>query len=314
MSLIAIRAPSAWPPSGRGAQDLVLARSERCAHAVFELRRGRSVARKPIAPKLNEKNGRAAAYRRSVDRIVPSPPRTTARSVSLRRRSAPSSSPGIRLEAVLRHLVLRNAHLHAGLARELDHPLQRVAGHLRALVGEDGDGGFTDGSALSAAASRSSTAPARPGSAIQTNVSRFPAGPGSPEGAKPITDAPARSRAKPATATSAARRSPASAPRRPSPPARGRPRTAASPSQAGRSAARRRATTAGSTLVSEMKERSATIRSGSVRQLARLDLSGRCARSIDDHAVVVPQPPVELAVGDVERDHRFRPALQEARP
>ena len=60
-----------------------------------------------------------------------------------------------------------------------------------------------------------------------------------------------------------------------------------------------------------MKETSATIRSGAVGQLPGSQRAGVAALD-HGHALVVAQRPVQLAVGDVERDHRRRAALEQA--
>src|SRR5690606_19736566 len=107
----------------------------------------------------------------------------------------------------------RDEHLDPRRGRRADELLHRVGGLHGVLVREDRDpargraaSGGGHGSTFRAAASTSSTAPGRPASAAWTNVSRFPAGPGSPEEANPITAAPCSRRCS-ATATSAARRS-----------------------------------------------------------------------------------------------------------
>ena len=60
-----------------------------------------------------------------------------------------------------------------------------------------------------------------------------------------------------------------------------------------------------------MNETSTTIRSGANGQLARLERAGVAALE-HRHARVLAEPPVELAVGDVERDHGRGPALEQA--
>ena len=70
---------------------------------------------------------------------------------------------------MLARLVGVEAQRHPGGARRADQLLEAVLGLLRAPVGEDGDG------ALAHAGSP----------AIQTNVSRLPFGPGSPDSASP---------------------------------------------------------------------------------------------------------------------------------
>ncbi len=103
--------------------------------------------------------------------------------------------------------------------------------------------------------------PGRRGSASQTNVSRLPFGPGSPDDAKPSTLAPSRS-AAPATDTSAARRSAGSRTTPPFP-TPSRPTSnwglqSARQSKAGAA----HASTAGSTFASPMKDTSMVISSG----------------------------------------------------
>ena len=121
---------------------------------------------------------------------------------------------------------------------------QQVAGALATLV--------------AAAPAMSATAPARPGSASQTNVSRLPLGPGRPLDANPITAAGASC----ATATIAARRS-ARSRTTPFLPILSRPTSNCGLTiarQSKRSAAQR--STAGSTFSSEMNDTSATISPG----------------------------------------------------
>ena len=152
--------------------------------------------------------------------------------------------------------------------------------------------------------------PRRAPSASQANVSRLPAGPGSPLGAKPITRAAERP-PHAATAATASRRS-AGSRTTPPLPTRSRPTSNCGLTIARQSNSRRRrsASTAGSTFVSEMNETSITIREGGTGAAAshgpRVDaLDHRDPR-------IVAQPVVELAVGDVERDHARCAALQQA--
>ena len=71
------------------------------------------------------------------------------------------------------------------------------------------------------------------------------------------------------------------------------------------------AISAGSTLCSEMKDRSATIRSGAVRQGGRIERLH--VRALEDRdPLVLAQRPVQLAIGHVGGDHRLRPALEQA--
>ena len=63
--------------------------------------------------------------------------------------------------------------------------------------------------------------------------------------------------------------------------------------------------------MSEMNETSMTIRSGRVRELVGRDRAGVDALD-HGHAVVLAQAVVELAVGDVERDHVLGAALEQA--
>ena len=65
------------------------------------------------------------------------------------------------------------------------------------------------------------------------------------------------------------------------------------------------------TTVSEMNDRSATTAPKGA-ELGRVDVTQVRPLEHDD-TVVGPEPFVELAVPDVERDHRGRPVLQQAR-
>ena len=160
------------------------------------------------------------------------------------------------------------------------------------------------------AAARVGTAPGGRPRPSHTNVSRLPAGPGRPDGAKPSTAAPS-ARARAATDDDRLARS-AGSRTTPPLPTRSRPTSNCGLTiarQSKRSAAQ--ASTAGRTLVSEMNETSMTIRSGAVRQLVRRQRAGVDALD-HGHALVAAQRPVELAVGDVERDDVRRAALQQA--
>ena len=79
--------------------------------------------------------------------------------------------------------------------------------------------------------------------------------------------------------------------------------------QSKRSAAQ--ASTAGRTLRSEMNETSTTIRSGAYGSAERLERP-RVDPLEHGHARVLAQPPVELAVGDVDGHDVRRPALEQA--
>ncbi len=120
----------------------------------------------------------------------------------------------------------------------------------------------------------------------------------------------ARARSSP-IATSAARRSAASRTTPPLP-TRSRPTsncglTSARQSKRGAAAAR----TAGSTLARPMNETSIAIRSGT-HGSASGDERARVAALDHGHARILAQPPVQLAVGDVERHHRLGPTLKQA--
>ena len=87
---------------------------------------GSTVARNPIAPKLTANTGtEVPANSRRADRIVPSPPRTSARSGGP---SSPlvSTAPSGRGEAVLLRLLRRDAHLDPRPVSELEHTTQRT--------------------------------------------------------------------------------------------------------------------------------------------------------------------------------------------
>ena len=90
-----------------------------------------------------------------------------------------------------------------------------------------------------------------------------------------------------------------------------RPRTAASRARGSPTSRPQRRAGAAAPCVSEMNERSATTRSGAYGSSSALELA-RVAPLDHRHARVVAQPPVELAVGDVERHHVLRAALEQA--
>ena len=160
-------------------------------------------------------------------------------------------------------------------------------------------------------AATSSTAPARPPSASHTNVSRLPAGPGRPDGAKPSTDAP-RSRARAATATIAARRS-AGSRTTPPLPTRSRPT-----SNCGLTIARQSNALGGAGQhrrqhLRQRDERDVDRRSGRARTGSASASSARAfMRSMTVTRSSLRSRQSQLAVGDVERDHVRRAALQQA--
>ena len=85
-----------------------------------------TVARKPISPKLTAKTGTPRpANRRRAERIVPSPPITTARSVGASG-SASSTAPLQLGEPVLFHLLGRHVHFNTGLRAHLGQAAQRT--------------------------------------------------------------------------------------------------------------------------------------------------------------------------------------------
>ena len=153
------------------------------------------------------------------------------------------------------------------------------------------------------AASRLGVVAARaPPSASHTNVSRLPAGPGSAGGREAEHRGAQLARAGGHRADGVAPRSGSRT--TPPRPTRSRPAsncglTIASAVEALGAA---HASTAGSTLRSEMKETSIDDQVGRVGQLRRLERAGVDALD-HGHARVLAQRPVELAVGDVERDH-----------
>src|SRR5205823_10508313 len=137
----------------------------------------------------------------------------------------------------------REAKLHPPTGRHLDQAPDRLLGVVGELVGEHRDG------------------PRRLHGTTHTNVSRLPAGPGSPEEATPLTDQP-RSRANSTTEATAARLSSAERTTPPLPTRSGPTSncglTSARQSNSGAAVAR----TAGSTFASEMNDTSTAIRSG----------------------------------------------------
>ena len=288
---------------------------ERAARAPRRAARGSTVARKPIAPKLNANTGTprpGVGAQRGQDAAV-----------AAEHHRQVGGLAGVRaqqhalllLDAVLLDLVRRHQHLdpprraRASSRRPTQSP--RLLG---VLVREERDRAsacFTAPPRRAAASSRS-TAPVAPGLGQPHEASRgCPPGPGRPRGrvaehrrarSAPPTRPPRRARR-------GGRRP--SAPRRPCPPARGPTSncglTSARQSQRAAAAASRR----GSTFVSEMNERSATTRSG--RYGSSSGSSSRALRrSITVTRGSLRSRQCELAVGDVERDHVLGAALEQA--
>ena len=229
---------------------------------------------------------------------------------------ASSSSPSAGCEPVLARLLGIEPQHRAGRARELEQRVDRGARLRRAPVREQrrGADGRVHGSTSRRRRARAVAVERRRprrASASQTNVSRLPFGPGRP-GARVAE----HRRAEPAAA---ARPTAISAPRRsggsrttPPLPTRSRPTSncgLTSARQSNRGAAH--ASTGGSTFASEMNDTSITIRSGAYGQLGRAQRAG-VAPLDHGHPRIVAQPPVELAVGDVDRDHVRRAPLQQA--
>ena len=98
---------------------------------------------------------------------------------------------------------------------------------------------------------------------------------------------------------------------RPCRPGRVPPRTAASPAARARRRASAQRASAGATVSSEMKERSATTRSTGAADVGRLEVADVGALQHRDPRVGA-QRPRELAAADVDRDHLRPPRLQEA--
>ncbi len=143
---------------------------------------GSTVARKPIVPKLTANTGtsrpRVEPQRRE-DRAVAA---EHDGEVGVAVRVGAEHDAVLRLDAVLLDLVLRQAHLHPRLARQLDHAPQRARRSAPGARGVKTVRRLRDGSALRAAASRSSSAPSRPASAIQTKRLAVPGRAGQPGG------------------------------------------------------------------------------------------------------------------------------------
>ena len=209
---------------------------------------------------------RSGAARAGSCRRRPGPRRGRRRRSAARRAPAPrrASSPCLPTSSRSKRSDI------ARVDRRAAQRLQRVRGLPGPAVGDDGrelaasrrraPAGST--AAAPRRSRRRPAHPARPGSASQTNDSRLPLGPGSPEDAKPSTERRSRRGSRAPRRRARATRSPASRTTPPLP-IRSRPTsncglTMASASK--RSAAQ--ASTAGSTLVSEMNDTSATIRSG----------------------------------------------------
>ncbi len=173
-----------------------------------------------------------------------------------------------------------------------------------AAVGEHGGG--LHASTPSSAATTSVSAPARPSSANHTNVSRLPAGPGRPDGAKPCTErrAGGDGRDRLAAELHVAHHAALADTLPPHLELRLDHRQAVVP--------RRGHAEHGRQHLPQGDERDVDHdQVGRVRELVGLDRA-RVATLDHGHALVVAQPPVELAVGDVERDHVRGAALQQA--
>ena len=311
-SFMASSSPSGRRPrSGRAARARRTRRASAHAHALLELRRARPWPGSRSSPKLTANTGtrRSRRYCRSVVRIVPSPPSTTARSVSPAG-SAPGSTSVRRLDAVLRRPPPGGTRTSTPASRgQLDDAPQRVAGVLRPRVREDGEAArrAAHGSALRAAASRSSTRARRARPRRARRRSRgCPAGPGRPDEAKPSTDAPSSLARVLGHGHAAPRAGPrARAPRRPCP-TRSRPDLELRLDHGEAVEARRRCREHGRQHLRQRDERD--VGHDQVRregQLGRLERAGVAALD-HGHPLVVAKPPVELAVGHVERDHGRR--------
>ena len=154
------------------------------------------------------------------------------------------------------------------------------------------------------------TAPSRAASASQRNVSRLPLGPGSPEDTAPRTAAPS-SRAQAATARTAARRS-ASSRTTPPLPTRSRPGLELRLDhhegvEARRGAGQQR----GQHLAQRDEGEVGHDEVGRVGQVLRAQRAR--VRALEHRDTVVrAQAPVQLAVGDVDRDDVRGAALQQA--
>ena len=310
MSFIAVQVPSGRPTVIPGSSS-VSKSPENARSKSASSPSGSIVARKPTSPKLTANTGtRVPAYSRSAVRIVPSPPITMHRSTSRRERRVELEPLARRAGRACASPRRRSAASPPPAAAAPTSARDRGRGVGRAAVGEDGRHAHAHGSTARAAARGPRPRPARPASASHTNVSRLPAGPGSPEDAKPSTAAPAAARPRDRHDRLAPQRRIAHHAALADPLApdlelrldhhqrveRARPRSAS---------------TAGSTFASEMNETSATIEVRPVRQ--RVARQRARVRPLEHgHARVVAQRQRQLAVGHVERDHVRRAALQQA--
>ena len=168
----------------RGQRQHVEVARERALEAVLELARARPWPGSRSSPKLTAKTGTprpGEAAQRGQDRAVAAQHHAQIGAAVVR--VGAEHDAVARLDAVLLDLLGRQAHLHPGLRAAGDQRTRTARrSSPRAAVGEDRDGrAAVHGSTSRAAASTSASARPRPGSAIQTNVSRLPAGPGRPD-------------------------------------------------------------------------------------------------------------------------------------
>ena len=222
MSFIAVHVPVRAPDRDRRA-------ARACSNSPANARSksasspsGSSVARKPTSPKLTANTGTPVpAYSRSAVRIVPSPPITTQRSTSRDERRVDVDARRRALEAVLARLLGVEAQRHARACAR-----RRSARASALAVSPARRWVSTVATRLTArprappprGRARAPRGRPRPASA---NVSRLPAGPGSPEEAKPSTAAPCSRAAAPTAHAAPRAAAPGRARRRPCRPARG---------------------------------------------------------------------------------------------
>ena len=242
---------------------------------------------------------------------MPSPPRTSARSVSASG-SVPSAAPGSSSKPCLSISSAGTCRRTPASAHISRHPAHRLVGPARGAAGEHGDGlRRAQGSALRAACSRSSCAPARPASASHTKLSRLPAGPGQPGGGE------AEHRQPELLAREAAHLD------QRSPPVVGRAHHAAAAHalaadlELGLDQGEqveplgRRAHHRGQHLGQRDERHVDHHQVGRLRQLSRLELP-RVAPLDHGHPRVLAQPPAQLAVSYVQRGDAGSTALQQA--
>ena len=262
---------------------------------------GSSVARKPTSPKLIANTGTSDAgelAQAGEDRAVAAEHDAE---VDVGVVALDELDPLAALDAVLAGLLGVEHERRAGAPRGGRQLAEGVADAVAAPVGHD------DGLHASTSASRASTStPPRAPSPSHTNVSRLPAGPGSPEEAKPSTAAPSSTRAGGHRAD------------------RGPPRLGVA-----HHAAAAHVLAPGLELRLDHRQRVEAL--GRARQHGREHLAQRDEADVDHdqvgrvgqlrrlqrprvdaldhrHPRVLAQRPVELAVGDVERDTCSAPA------